>query len=414
MSRSLIPMLVLFAGAATALAQQESHTPPARTLKGDPDRPLALSGGGQASGNVTMSFVQSDGSDTVKVKIVDGEISAEVNGKAVPKDRIRQSDGKIEILDDKGEVEHTISVDIGDMAAVGGRAAPATRGWLPRGRVDLKLDNKAPQAFSMPAQEAPKVMLGITMSPADETTLDRLGVKEESGIFVDSVIEGLPAAKAGLEANDLLVEADGVSPLVEVKLREILRAKKPGDELKVKVYRKGGAQQFTVKLDAYDAEKLGHMNMGDQIRIETLPRAWQGFGGDEDENAIVHGLFGIDQDKLRETLEGALKQLQDESGDWKKIRAEVTEELQGALKEFEKHKGQFRVMGDNLKQLLGDARPLIRMRDGNALVAPVPPPAPDAPPPPRAESGQLDRIADQLERLNRRLDDLEKKLNEKR
>ena len=47
-----------------------------------------------------------------------------------------------------------------------------------------------------------------------------------------------------------------------------LREAKPGDEVTLKVIRKGKAQDVKIKLDAYDAEKLGHVwNQGDAVTV---------------------------------------------------------------------------------------------------------------------------------------------------
>src|SRR5690349_21133857 len=80
---------------ATALAQSASSgTAKAGKLKGSFDQPIggratgggASAGGGDQTVHVTMS--SSDDSGTYTVTINNGEVSAQVNGKAVPPDRI--------------------------------------------------------------------------------------------------------------------------------------------------------------------------------------------------------------------------------------------------------------------------------------------------------------------------------------
>lgn len=409
MSRIAISMLTVLAGAATPAFAQPENEAPARVLKGDPKKPLGEGRGeGREApggfGNVTMSFTQSDGHDTIKVKVVDGEIAAEVNGKAVPADRIRQSDGKIEILGANGEVEHTINVNLGGFGAFGAPAAP--RAPQPPRRAIRNQLKAAPGdgGIAITRIEAPKVMMGITMSTADDTTLKRLGLDKQAGVFVDSVFEGLPAAKAGLEANDLITEADGKTELSEAGLRDILKTKNPGDKLKVKVLRKGETKEFTVNLEAYSGEKLELPLMGgdgDRIEIQGIPRGLQLFGGP--------GAMGFDDEKLRELLEESLTQLKGDAKDWEKIKTQVIDQLEEALGQLKQHDIHIERFGDHFKELFGEGRPFVEMRNGKAFVKPLP----DAAPAPAAEA-QLDRIADQLERLNRRLDDLEKKLAEKK
>lgn len=405
MSRIAISMLTVLAGAATPAFAQPEDQQPARVLKGDPRKPLGEGRGegraqdAAAAGRASFTFVQSDGQDTIKVKVVDGEVSAEVNGKAVPADRIRQSGGKIEILNEKGDVEHTVNANIGGMGLNFGAAPAQPR--TPRVKRDVLRAAPGDGGIAIARVEAPKVMLGITMSTADDTTLKRLGVDKQAGVFIDTVIEGLPAEKAGVEANDLIVEADGKTDLSEVKLREILKAKNPGDTLKVKVLRKGENKDLSIKLEAYSGDKLAQA-MPEMLKLEEIPQGFR-FGGQPMQGFAMGG-----DEKLRELLEEALSELKGDAKDWEKIKTQVVEQLEEALGQLEHHQFQFNIEGmDQLKEMFG-GQPFVRVDKDRAFVAPLP----DAPQPP-AGHAQLDRIAEQLERLNRRLDDLERKIDKK-
>jgi Zn-dependent M28 family amino/carboxypeptidase len=71
------------------------------------------------------------------------------------------------------------------------------------------------------------------------------GVK---GVKFADVREGTPAAKAGLKAGDILVEFDGKAIQNLYDFTYALRAKKPGDEVKVKVLRNGQPLEVSVVL----------------------------------------------------------------------------------------------------------------------------------------------------------------------
>ena len=71
------------------------------------------------------------------------------------------------------------------------------------------------------------------------------GVK---GVKFADVREGTPAAKAGLKAGDILVEFDGKPIQNLYDFTYALRAKKPGDEVKVKVLRNGQPLEVSVLL----------------------------------------------------------------------------------------------------------------------------------------------------------------------
>lgn len=71
----------------------------------------------------------------------------------------------------------------------------------------------------------------------------------KGGIVVQSVADGSGAAKAGIEAYDVIVEMDGEAVNSVMELRQHLyNESEIGDTLKVKAYRDGKIQEFEVEL----------------------------------------------------------------------------------------------------------------------------------------------------------------------
>ena len=68
------------------------------------------------------------------------------------------------------------------------------------------------------------------------------------GVKFADVREGSPAAKAGLKAGDIMVEFDGKALQNLYDFTYALRAKKPGDQVKVKVLRDGKPLEVTATL----------------------------------------------------------------------------------------------------------------------------------------------------------------------
>ncbi len=68
------------------------------------------------------------------------------------------------------------------------------------------------------------------------------------GVKFADVREGTPAAKAGLKAGDILVEFDGKAIGNLYDFTYALRAKQPGDQVKVKVLREGKPLEVSVRL----------------------------------------------------------------------------------------------------------------------------------------------------------------------
>ena len=72
------------------------------------------------------------------------------------------------------------------------------------------------------------------------------GVTE--GAYVAEVIEGLPAASAGIQAGDVIVAVDGLAATNEIDLRNRIYAHRPGDEVTLDVLRGGELIQIDVVL----------------------------------------------------------------------------------------------------------------------------------------------------------------------
>lgn len=66
-----------------------------------------------------------------------------------------------------------------------------------------------------------------------------------------AVVPGSPADKAGIKENDIILEADGVKLTVEKTLASIMKNKKAGDKMSLKVYHAGVTNTVTITLDSF-------------------------------------------------------------------------------------------------------------------------------------------------------------------
>lgn len=208
--------------------------------------------------SVTMIMSQrADGHD-VTVKIQDDKTTAEIDGKAVPEDRIHRSDRKIEVLDEDGDVVATFDVNVGiagssnSLLGTRGARAPRVQGLmnaqplaqtLPR-QDQVVVGEPGATAFAMAGK--PRVMLGITMSPNEDG----------SGVVIDRVVEGLPADKAGLKAGDILLGIDTCVIGKQGDVRTVLNERNPGEVATLKIERDGKPQELKLTLEAIEPHKL--------------------------------------------------------------------------------------------------------------------------------------------------------------
>jgi len=249
LNRNFLLHAIGAAVAATAVAA------PAAAQQDGFDKPLKskASQNQQSASRSVMVMRQDDGENSYEVRIEDGRVTAKVNGRDVPQDRIVREDDRVEILGKDGEVLATFHVSLDDGVTVFGqpqgrvRVAPGQRGL--RGQ-------PTPQA---PATDMPrpKVMVGIHMDQAMPDALEEAGLDEnESAIVIERVIPDLPAEKAGIQEGDLITEIDGQRPATPDKLREVLMDKKPGDTVTFTVRRQGADKTIRVRLERYDADRL--------------------------------------------------------------------------------------------------------------------------------------------------------------
>jgi S1-C subfamily serine protease len=104
--------------------------------------------------------------------------------------------------------------------------------------------------------------LGITGQAIDANVASLFHFPVDHGVLVQSVKDGSGAAKAGLEpgttsvvvageswlvGGDLIVEADGQAIRSLERLRDVIAAKKPGDHLKLEIYR--GTKKMTIDIE---------------------------------------------------------------------------------------------------------------------------------------------------------------------
>lgn len=93
-------------------------------------------------------------------------------------------------------------------------------------------------------------LIDLTNVPAvhQKETL-KLPAEVTTGVVVDEVVEGTPAAAAGMKSYDVIVEMDGEKIENTIELRKHLyNEKETGEELKVKVYRQGKLVELTLLL----------------------------------------------------------------------------------------------------------------------------------------------------------------------
>lgn len=171
---------------------------------------------------------------------------------------------------------------------------------------------EADAAEKKAAKPAEKVaMLGIGGNEASETLSMHLGLAEGTGLTVYHVVPGSAAAKAGLEAHDIITAVGDQNIGSQNDLRAAVIAHEPGDEVTVKLIHKGKAEEKKIT--------LGERQVMPQRGMRRMPEIQ---GGGNDLLKMLQGM-GANipeaerkrmEEQMRKHVEQLQKQLQDGGG----------------------------------------------------------------------------------------------------
>ena len=105
--------------------------------------------------------------------------------------------------------------------------------------------------------EVSRGLLGITFNDIAARIVDATGYRG-SGVRVRSITVDGPAQKAGLLPGDIITAVDGESIAESNLLRSIISSRRPGDEVRLRVWHEGAFKDFPVVLAARPKEDLLH------------------------------------------------------------------------------------------------------------------------------------------------------------
>ena len=179
---------------------------------------------------------------------------------------------------------------------------------------------------------------GVALGSTDALP-GELKPKTSEGIAVLTVVPESPAAKAGLEVNDVLTRFDDQILLSADQFRTLVKMRKPGESVKLVYFRKGERKETQVTLAERNAAESGHVGAG------TL--TINGSAALTKEPGARHGRIEFLREKLKDAKErfpgivvdkqtfilgvdGAIKKIEGELGDLDGALKTLREELEKA------------------------------------------------------------------------------------
>ncbi|PRD45812.1 serine peptidase [Phyllobacterium phragmitis] len=123
-------------------------------------------------------------------------------------------------------------------------------------------------AFAIPASTAKEVVdqiiktgsvqrgwIGVQIQPVTKEIAESLGLSESKGAIVAAPQDGGPAAKAGVQAGDVITAVNGETVEDPRDLARKIAAIAPGEKADVTVWRKNAAKNIDISIDAMPKEQ---------------------------------------------------------------------------------------------------------------------------------------------------------------
>jgi hypothetical protein len=226
--------------------------------------------------------------------------TALLDGEVLPPERIRRDGDRLSVLGAGGEELYAVRVLDGKGGLVYPYDARVVRWADPQGGLFGYATGAGGTTWHQAAAERRK-LIGVSTSPADAALRAQLGVAGDA-LVIESVNDGMPAQKAGMQPLDVVVAIEGRDGATTELLREVLAEKQPGETLVLSVRRQG--QPLELPLVIEEPRETGG----------TGPWSFVGPSGEASEYFKLSQLFDerADQERQLEELSTALARVRDE------------------------------------------------------------------------------------------------------
>jgi S1-C subfamily serine protease len=174
---------------------------------------------------------------------------------------------------------------------------------------------RAPRAFAFSLGQLSTSYIGVGLYDMSDDLAAALGASD-GGVLVNEVEKGSPAAEAGLKAGDIIVEVDHRKVYDTDDVRKAIQRKEDGDKVAVRFLR-GGKEDHTV-----------------DVLVETN-NTWSGIGTPRHFRVAPDHTGNFEwRENLRESIDEAKRQWDENGDEWKKQLREEMRELREQLREL--------------------------------------------------------------------------------
>jgi len=139
--------------------------------------------------------------------------------------------------------------------------------------------------------------LGVQVGNIDPDIKEEFALSVDAGGLIRSVVDGQPAAIAGLQPGDVVTKVDDKTIASGTQMQNVIASKMPGATVSLTVNRAGEVKTFTIKLEerttaslaAFDGQRPGEAGPGAMgAKLEPLtPELARDLGIDESTRGLV-------------------------------------------------------------------------------------------------------------------------------
>ncbi|MFU7558194.1 Do family serine endopeptidase [Roseiconus sp. JC912] len=113
--------------------------------------------------------------------------------------------------------------------------------------------------------------LGASLADVNAKTIQGFGLKARRGVMIESVLDGMPAANAGLLPNDVVVSIDGRAMSSSSQMKNYVASRPPGAMMSLEINRNGQPMKVQVDLKERTDELMAQFNAGDVLGARVVP-----------------------------------------------------------------------------------------------------------------------------------------------
>ena len=211
----------------------------------------------------------------------------------------------------------------------------------------------APEAAPAPAPEAaaPRPFLGVILEPVPEMLTNHLNLKPNRGVMILETLEDGPAAKAGIEAHDILIEVAGKDVGSVDDVRAITADHAIGDQIDLVAIHDGKRENYQITLEAApdrvpapQAPQVGDAQprFGNEPFLENLPEKH----ADMIREALRRNLqalenpqeFGFNDDLFNDNLQREMRQrMQEQMQNMGNLQLEMNGNIESSVRLLDNH-----------------------------------------------------------------------------